>query len=60
MLRYEGVHEGFALLLIPIVLISYLIENFNIIPILMLIGLMIAWPLFSLRLLFGKKMIPLE
>ena len=60
MLRYEGVHEGFALLLIPIVLMSYLIENIDVLPTLLLTTLMIAWPLFSLRLLFGKKMIPLE
>jgi 4-hydroxybenzoate polyprenyltransferase len=60
MLRYEGAHEGFALLLIPIVLMSHLIKNFNILPTLMLIVLMIVWPLFSLRFLFGKKMIPLE
>ncbi len=60
MLRYEGVHEGFALLLIPIVLMSYLIENIDVLPTLLLITLMIAWPLFSLRMLFGKKMIPLE
>ena len=60
MLRYGGVHEGFALLLIPIVLMSYLIENIDVLPTLLLITLMIVWPLFSLRLLFGKKMIPLE
>ncbi|UCD12977.1 MAG: UbiA prenyltransferase family protein [Thermoplasmatales archaeon] len=60
MLRYEGVHEGFALLLIPIVLMSYLIKNFYMLPTLIVIVLIIAWPLFFLRLLFGKKMIPLE
>jgi hypothetical protein len=60
MLRYEGAHEGFALLLIPIVLMSHLIKNFNLLPTLMLIILMIVWPLFSLLFLFGKKMIPLE
>lgn len=60
MLRYEGVHEGFALLLIPIVLMSYLIENIELIPTIFLILLIIIWPLFSLRILFGKKIIPLE
>jgi 4-hydroxybenzoate polyprenyltransferase len=60
MLRYEGAQEGLALLLIPIVLMSYLIKNIDILPTLLLILLMIAWPLFILRMLFGKKMIPLE
>ncbi len=60
MLRYEGAHEGFALLLIPIVLMSYLIENFDVVPTLLLILLIIFWPLLFLRILFGKKMIPLE
>lgn len=60
MLRYEGIHEGFALLLIPIVLMSYLINNIDLFPTLLLIFLIIIWPLLSLRLLFGKKMIPLE
>jgi hypothetical protein len=60
MLRYEGAHEGIALLLIPFVLFSYLVEHVGILPPLLLILLLIAWPLFTLRLLFGKTLIPLE
>jgi 4-hydroxybenzoate polyprenyltransferase len=60
MLRYEGAHEGFALLLIPFVLLSYLVEHVGILPPLLLILLLIVWPLLSLRLLFGKTLIPLE
>jgi 4-hydroxybenzoate polyprenyltransferase len=60
MLRYEGVHEGLALLLIPFVLLSYLVEHFGaVVPFLFIITL-ILWPLLSLRLLFGKSLIPLE
>jgi len=59
-LRYEGVHEGFALLLIPIVLMSYLLEHIDILLFLLLIVFIIVWPIFSLRVLFGKKMMPLE
>ena len=54
MLRYEGVHEGFALLLIPIVLMSYLIKNIDLFPTLILILLIIIWPLFSLRILIPR------
>jgi 4-hydroxybenzoate polyprenyltransferase len=32
MLRYEGVHEGLALLLIPLVLLSYLVEHVGVLP----------------------------
>ena len=60
MLRYEGVQEGLALLLIPIALMSYLVEKFSLLPTIVLIFLLILWPLFWLRSLFGRKMIPLE
>jgi len=60
MLRYEGVHEGFALLLFPIVLLGFLIEHTGILPPLLLIILLVIWPLISLRTLFGKTLIPLE
>lgn len=60
MLVYEGLQEGLAFLLIPIVLLSYLFENIGIIQTLFLIALMIIWPLSSLRIVFGKKLIPLE
>ena len=60
MLIYVGLQEGLGLLLIPIVLMSYLIENVSVLPTLLLILLMILWPLFWFRTLFGKKMIPLE
>jgi hypothetical protein len=60
MLRYEGVQEGLALLLIPIALMSYLVEKFSLLPTILLIFLLILWPLFWLRSLFGRKMIKLE
>lgn len=60
MLRYEGVQEGLALLLIPIALMSYLVEKFSLLPTVLLLFLLILWPLFWLRSLFGRKMIPLE
>jgi len=59
-LIYVGLQEGFALLLIPIALMSYIIENTGVTPILLLILLLILWPLFWFRLLYGKRMIPLE
>jgi hypothetical protein len=60
MLRYEGVHEGFALLLVPFVLLNYLVEHIGVLPTFLLMVLLILWPLFCLRLLFGKTLIPLE
>lgn len=60
MLRYEGVQEGLALLLVPIALMSNLVEKFSLLTTVLLIFLLIAWPLFWLRSLFGSKMIPLE
>jgi 4-hydroxybenzoate polyprenyltransferase len=60
MLRYEGAHEGLALLLIPFVLFSYLVEHIGVVPTFFLMVLLILWPLLCLRLLFGKKLIPLE
>jgi len=60
MLIYAGLQEGLALLLIPVALMSYLTENISILPTFLLILLLIFWPLFWFRILFGKRMIPLE
>ncbi len=60
MLIYEGLQEGLSQLLIPIILLSSLVENIGIIPTFLLILILILWPLFWFRVLFGKKMIPLE
>ncbi|MFH1014128.1 MAG: UbiA family prenyltransferase [Thermoplasmatota archaeon] len=60
MLRYEGVHEGFALLLIPMVLLSYLVEHVGALLTFCLMLFLICWPLLCLRFLFGKTLIPLE
>jgi 4-hydroxybenzoate polyprenyltransferase len=60
MLRYEGAHEGLALLLIPFVLFSFLVDHFGILPPFLLLIALILWPLLCLRFLFGKTLIPLE
>jgi len=60
MLRYEGAHEGLALLLIPCVLASYLVEHLGNLFVFFLFVLFIAWPLLCLRFLYGKTLIPLE
>jgi len=60
MLIYVGYQEGFAFLLIPFALMSYLVENISIVATFFLILLLIFWPLFWFRVLFGKRMIPLE
>ena len=60
MLIYIGVQEGLALLLIPIALTDILIDSIALLSTFLLILLLIFWPLFWFRFLFGKKMIPLE
>jgi 4-hydroxybenzoate polyprenyltransferase len=60
LLRYEGAHEGLALLLLPVVLMTLLINHVGLLPTLLLFVLFIVWPLISLRTLFGKGLIPLE
>ncbi len=60
MLIYIGIQEGLALLLIPFVLMSCLTENISMLPTFLLILLFVFWPLFCFRMLFGKRMIPLE
>jgi len=60
MLIYEGLQEGLAFLFIPTVLASYLINNIGVLSTVLLVVFMIIWPLTCFRVLFGKKMIPLE
>jgi len=60
MLIFVGLQEGLALLLLPILLMSILIDKFEVIQTFLLISLFILWPLFWFRILYGKKMIPLE
>jgi 4-hydroxybenzoate polyprenyltransferase len=60
MLQYEGIHEGLALLLLPFVLLSYLIEHLGFFLPLLLLIVLILWPLVCLRFLYGKTLIPLE
>jgi len=60
MLRYEGIQEGFSLLLIPCVLLSYLVEHLGVFPTTFIFLLMILWPLLILRVLYGRTLIPLE
>ena len=60
MLRYEGAHEGLALLLVPLVLMNYLIDYLGTFPTILLILVVLIWPLSILRILYGKTLIPLE
>lgn len=60
MLIYVGLQEGLALLLLPVALMSYLTENVSVLATFLLLLLFILWPLFWFRVLFGKRMIPLE
>jgi hypothetical protein len=60
MLIYSGLQEGLSLLLLPIILLSILVDKFGMFQTFLLILLFIFWPLFWFRILYGKKMIPLE
>ena len=60
MLIYIGLNELLTYFLIPTILMAYLSENINIfMPVLLLIGPTL-WLAFSLRVIYGKKMVPLE
>jgi len=60
MLRYAGVQEGLVLLLVPISMMSILLENLGIIPLIVVILVLIIWPFFWFRFLFGKRLLPFE
>lgn len=60
MLIYIGLQEGFALLLSPIAIMSFLIERISLLSTFLLILILIFWPIFWFIFLFGKRMIPLE
>jgi 4-hydroxybenzoate polyprenyltransferase len=59
-LRYAGVHEGLALLLVPMMLLTLLMENVGFYWTLVLLMVIVAWPLCWFRILFGKRLLPLE
>ena len=59
MLRYAGGHELLTYLLVPVVLMSYLVENINIFAPILLIFIPPLWIKFNLMVFFGKRM-PLE
>ncbi len=59
-LRITGVHEGFSLLLVPLVLSAMLLSAIGPGGLLLILGVIIVWPLSWFRLLYGKTLIPLE
>jgi len=59
MIRYAGIHELLTYLLVPVVLMSYLVENINIFAPILLIVVPPLWIKFYLRAFFGKK-VPFE
>jgi 4-hydroxybenzoate polyprenyltransferase len=59
MVRYGGIHQLLTYFLVPVVLMSYLVENINIFAPILLIVVPPLWIKFSLRVVFGKK-VPLE
>ncbi|MBU0497414.1 MAG: hypothetical protein KKC68_06475, partial [Candidatus Thermoplasmatota archaeon] len=60
MLIFAGLQEGLSFLLLPIVLMSYLFVQISVFTTVFLLVVMIVWPLFWFRLLFGRRLIPLE
>jgi 4-hydroxybenzoate polyprenyltransferase len=59
MIRYAGIHELLMYFLVPVVLMSYLVENINIFAPILLIAVPPLWVTFYVRVFFGKRM-PLE
>jgi len=60
MLKYIGVQEGLSFLILPISMIGLLREIISLPISILLVTVMIVWPLFWFRCLYGKTMIPLE
>jgi 4-hydroxybenzoate polyprenyltransferase len=59
MIRYAGIHELLTYLLVPVVLMTYLVENINIFAPILLIVVPPLWTKFYVMAFFGKRM-PLE
>jgi hypothetical protein len=55
MIRYAGIHELLTYFLVPVVLMSYLVENINIFAPILLIVVPPLWIKISLIAFFGKK-----
>jgi 4-hydroxybenzoate polyprenyltransferase len=60
MLIFIGLQEGLSFLLLPVALMSVLIENFSLSFSVLLLVVLIVWPMFWFRVLFGGHLIPLE
>ena len=56
MLRYAGIHEILTYSLVPVVLMTYLVENINIFAPILLIVVPPLWTKFYVRAFFGKRM----
>lgn len=59
MIRYAGIHELLTYFFVPVVLMTYLVENINIFAPILLIVVPPLWVKFYVRAFFGKRM-PLE
>ena len=60
MIRYSGIHQLLTYFLVPVVLMSYLVENINIFAPILLIVVQPLRSKFYLRAFFGKRRMPLE
>lgn len=59
-LRFAGLHEGLALLLVPMTLLTLLLSTVGVTMTLLIFFVIAAWPLCWFRLLYGRHLIPLE
>jgi len=60
MLIFAGLQEGLSFLLLPVVLMSVIIENISFTGAVVLLLVIVVWPLMWFRVLFGGRLIPLE
>jgi len=59
-LRYAGLHEGLALLLVPMTLLTLLLSAIGVTMTVLVFVVIAAWPLAWFRFLYGPRLIPLE
>ena len=60
MLIFVGLQEGLSFVLLPVALMSVLIEHISLVFTVLLLVILVVWPLFWFRVLFGRRLIPLE
>jgi 4-hydroxybenzoate polyprenyltransferase len=55
-----GLQEGLSFLLLPVALMRVLVEQISLVGTILLLVVLVVWPVFWFRVLYGRRLIPLE